>query len=103
MGYVNDNPLYKVWLGMKTRCYNPKAINFRWYGGKGIGVCNLWKYSFNHFQGWAIKNGYAKGLTIDRKNGSKDYSPSNCRWVTMKVQNQNRKAPKHYKKTLVVS
>lgn len=96
--YINDNPIYKVWLGMKSRCYNSNTANYRYYGGKGIKVCDEWKNDFENFERWALANGYAKGLTIDRENGKLDYMPSNCRWVTMKVQNSNRAVPKHYNK-----
>lgn len=101
--YVNDEPLYVVWCGMKSRCYNTKAVNYKWYGAKGIQVCEDWINDFIAFYNWSLSNGYKKGLTLDRKEGDKHYSPDNCRWVTMKVQNGNRKVPKKYKKSLVVS
>lgn len=75
--------LYRIWHGMKQRCYNPNAKGYQWYGGKGIAVCNEWRSCFFTFQSWALDNGYADNLTIDRINSSKGYCPDNCRWLTL--------------------
>ncbi|PFA83974.1 hypothetical protein [Bacillus thuringiensis] len=80
--------LYKIWIAMKSRCSNPKTVNYEYYGGKGIKVCEEWK-SYDSFKKWALENGYTDGLTIDRKYGDGDYEPNNCRWVTHKEQNRN--------------
>lgn len=68
---------------MKQRCYNPNRANFKWYGGKGIVVCDMWLESFDAFHHWAITNGYKQGLSIDRIDSDSNYSPSNCRWITI--------------------
>ena len=84
----SKTPLYKVWRTMKTRCENPNSEKFTRYGGRGIKVCSEWQ-DFTVFRDWAIENGYSDELSIDRRDNDGDYKPSNCRWVTMKVQARN--------------
>lgn len=81
--------LHSIWNSMKTRCYNPSAINYRWYGAKGIKVCSEWQ-SFLPFYEWAMSNGYADHLTLDRIDSELDYFPENCRWVSISDQQRNR-------------
>ena len=85
-----QHPLNVVWQGMKERCNNPNAHNYKWYGDDGISVCDEWK-DFIPFYEWAISNGWHKGLTIDRIDGTKGYSPDNCRLVDFKSQCRNRR------------
>lgn len=82
--------LYRIWKNMKTRCYNPKIPTFKYWGGKGITICDEWRNSFEAFYQWSINNGYSDLLTIDRINGNKGYEPSNCRWADIYTQNRNR-------------
>ncbi len=82
--------LYGIWKYMKQRCYNAKAPNFKWYGGRGIKVCKQWKGSFVVFQKWALLNGYKKNLTIERVNVHGPYSPKNCKWIPVSEQGNNR-------------
>lgn len=79
---------YKVWTGMKRRCYNKKSKDYGYYGGRGIKVCKEWKISFKCFlddMGLAPSEKHS----LDRINVNGNYEPKNCRWVTQNVQVQN--------------
>lgn len=81
--------LYHIWNAMKQRCENPKAINYKYYGAKGVSVCQEWRNNFRSFYSWAMAHGYENDLTLDRVDGSGNYEPSNCRWATAKEQQNN--------------
>lgn len=85
------NKLYSVWCGMKNRCYNPNASDYERYGARGIKICDEWKNNFEKFSDWALNNGYLEGLTIDRRDTNGNYEPSNCRWVDLKTQANNKR------------
>lgn len=88
--------LYWVWVNIKNRCLNPKYREYKYYGGRGINICDTWKDDFQSFYNWSITNGYKEGLTIDRKDTNGNYEPSNCRWITQAQNNYNTR-PKSVK------
>lgn len=92
-GKVSQDDLYVTFIAMHSRCENEKHINYSNYGGRGIIVCEEWsgKDGFFNFRKWANENGWIKGLTLDRENNDKGYSPSNCRWVTRLQQEYNKR------------
>lgn len=88
---LSGTPLLKVWRQMISRCSeNEKSDkNKRFYFDKGVRVSDEFK-DWEFFYNWALKNGYKKGLQIDRINSKKEYSSKNCRWVTSKINGNNR-------------
>ena len=94
---MTNTRLYGVWNTMRQRCLNPNNHKYKNYGGRGIKVCDEWLHDFMAFYDWSMDNGYKPGLTIDRINNDGNYEPNNCRWTTMKVQNNNRRKRKSRK------
>ena len=88
----SNTRLYTIWESMKSRCLYKSHARFKDYGGRGITVCNEWIHDFQTFYDWSMANGYAENLTIDRINNDKGYSPDNCRWVTIKEQENNKRS-----------
>jgi hypothetical protein len=86
---MSNSRIWRIWVKMRERCDDPAFIGFDRWGGRGITYCKEWS-DFLPFYEWAIKNGYKKHLTIDRINNDGNYEPSNCRWVTATVQQNNR-------------
>jgi len=86
---LTGTSLYSKWEGMLQRTTNPKAPGYRFYGERGIRVCDEWRSDFKEFYNWAIVNGYKDELEIDRRNGNMDYCPDNCRFVTKSENSKN--------------
>lgn len=87
---LSKTPLYDAWYNIVRRCCIKSSKDYDRYGGRGITICDEWK-DYSKFYEWAIANGYEEGLTIDRINNKEGYNPSNCRFVTMKVQERNKR------------
>jgi len=86
----NKTKLYHTWDAMKQRCANNRNCRYRYYGGRGIAVCDEW-LEFESFRNWAMANGYQDGLTIERINNDGNYEPKNCTWIPKGEQWRNRR------------
>ena len=92
----NKEPLYSRYYKIKERCYNPNAKSYHRYGGRGIRMCDEWLVSYEAFRNWALANGYSSDLAIDRIDNDGDYSPQNCRFVTLSENNQKRRTTRYF-------
>lgn len=88
---LSNHPLYSVWEKIKYRVKNPIGSNACYVN---ITLCDDW-LDFSTFYEWSLANGWKQGLTIDRIETNKGYSPDNCRWTTTIVQSQNRRKTKN--------
>lgn len=84
-GYTGKR-LYRIYKGMKSRCYNQNVPYYAYYGGKGIKICPEWLSDPQNFIAWALSHGYADNLTIERRNSDDGYSPENCEFITQAEQ-----------------
>jgi hypothetical protein len=80
---------YRVYHAMLQRCYNSNRSGYSYYGGKGITVCDSWKESFDNFLA-DMGECPADKSSIDRIDGTKEYSKDNCRWATKSEQSYNQ-------------
>lgn len=87
---------FKIWAGILRRCLNQNFKAYKYYGGRGIKVCDRWRTSFENFLSDMGIRPY--GLQIDRIDNNGHYEPGNCRWVTPKINNSNRNIMKRGKK-----
>lgn len=89
MAILSRSKLYTVWNNMKVRCLKETNYHYKYYGQRGITICEKWL----KFQGFFkdMSGDYEEGLTLDRIDNNKGYFKENCRWTTMKVQNNNKR------------
>ncbi len=86
----SETRLYNQWTLMRQRCYNPNRDAYRYYGGEGKEVCAEWRHDYVAFKDWALTSGgYQEGLTIERLDNAKGYSPDNCTWIPRNRQPHN--------------
>lgn len=94
--HKSNTRLHNIWCSMRQRCYNENSQAYGYYGSRGIVVCDEWKHDFMNFYNWAMDNGYKENLTIDRIDPNGNYEPSNCRWLTNKEQQRNKRNNKNF-------
>lgn len=78
---MKNTPEYTVWQGIKARCYNPNNKAYKYYGGRGITVCDKWKNSFTAFYNDMGTKPF-DNAELDREENDGNYEPDNCHWVT---------------------
>lgn len=83
--------LYHIWSSMCQRCCNKNNQSYENYGGRGISVCEEWRYDYRNFRKWAVENGYQEALTIERNNVDGNYCPENCCWIPFSRQERNQR------------
>lgn len=87
--------LYHIWQSMRQRCQNPNNHAYADYGGRGISVFSLWN-DYDIFKKWALENGYAPSLTIERRNVNGNYEPENCCWIPYSLQARNTRRTAYF-------
>ncbi|MGX0147432.1 AP2 domain-containing protein [Staphylococcus hominis] len=93
---MTGTPIYRKWKNIKGRCFNPNTSNYKWYGGRGITMCQKWKDDFSEFYK-DVGNIPFEGAELDRIDNNGDYEPNNVRWVDHRTNSNNRR--KYHNKT----
>ena len=93
---LSNTRQWKIWEGIKQRCFNINHPRYKDYGGRNITMCDEWANNFMSFYDWSMKNNYDDYLTLDRIDVDKGYNPDNCRWVDNNTQAHNKRLDKLY-------
>lgn len=92
---LSKTRLFSIWSKMVARCTNKNNPAYKWYGDRGINVCNEWKNDFVAFYSWAKNNGYHDELTLERIDVNGNYEPNNCKWIPLNEQPLNTRKTKY--------
>lgn len=84
------NPIYGTWTNMKSRCSNRNHPKYKYYGQRGISVCDEWINDFDQFR--YDMGPRPEGYSLDRIDNNGDYTPSNCRWADIHTQRSNQRS-----------
>lgn len=84
---------YNSWQNMKSRCLRPSHPKYSRYGGRGIEICQEWM-NIENFAEWALSNGWAEGMSLDRIDNNGNYEPKNCRWISMSENSRKKSTTK---------
>jgi hypothetical protein len=87
--------LYSIWKQMRIRCRCVTNPTYKYYGARGIGICEAWE-DFAAFREWALSHGYTDEMTIDRIDSDGDYCPENCRWIEASLNSKYKRNTKMY-------
>lgn len=95
---MSQSNVYAEYRNMKNRCYNENAHNYKWYGGRGITMCDRWRDSINDFYDdvSTLPNFGEKGYSLDRIDNDGNYELDNVRWATSSEQCNNRSSNLRY-------
>lgn len=86
---LSGNPVFRRWIAMMARCYNPNHPSYPNYGGRGIKVCQRWHDPKNFVSD--MNDGFNPSLQLDRIDSNGNYSKSNCRWISQRKNLDNKR------------